>query len=55
MSVTEGDRITIPAHAVPEDWPTTGEVIAVGEETTVVELDNGHRQELPNVDITATV
>lgn len=46
-----GDRITVPAHYVPEDWPTTGEVIEVGAETTVVELDNGNRQELPSDDV----
>lgn len=47
MTVTEGSRITVPTHAVPEDWPTTGEAVEVGEETIVVELDNGRRQELP--------
>jgi hypothetical protein len=47
-----GDRITVPAHAVPEDWPTTGEAVEVGAETIVVELDNGSRQELPADEVT---
>lgn len=52
ITVKAGARVTVPAHAVPEDWPTTGEAVEVGEETTVVELDNGKRQELPNDDVT---
>ena len=48
----EGARIMVPACAIPDDWPVIGEVVKVGEETTVVELDNGRQQELPNSDIT---
>jgi hypothetical protein len=50
--LTTGARVTIPAYAVPAGWPTTGEVVEPGEETTVVELDNGRTQELPNTEIT---
>jgi hypothetical protein len=50
--IAVGSRIVIPAHAVPDDWPTTGEVTEIGEETTVVELDNGKLQELPSDEVT---
>lgn len=52
MTITAGSRIVIPAHSVPEDWPTTGEAVEVGAETIVVELDNGRRQELPADEVT---
>jgi hypothetical protein len=52
VTVKVGARVTVPAHAVPEDWPATGEAIEVGEETTVVELDNGRRQEIPSDEVT---
>lgn len=47
-----GARVTIPEHAIPSDWPTTGEIAEVGDETYVVELDNGRRQELPHDEVT---
>jgi hypothetical protein len=50
--IAVGSRIVIPTHAVPEDWPTTGEVTEINEETTVVELDNGKLQELPSDEVT---
>lgn len=52
MTLTTGTRVTIPAHHVPEGEPTTGEVVEVGDETTVVELDGGRTAELPNGEIT---
>jgi hypothetical protein len=42
----------VPAYAVPEDWPRTGEIVEDGAETVVVELDNGRRQELPADEVT---
>jgi len=51
MTVTQGSRIVVPAYAVPEDWPTTGEAVEVSAETIVVELDNGRRQELPGDEV----
>jgi prevent-host-death family protein len=52
VPITVGTRITVPDYSVPEDWTRDGEVVEVGEETVVVELDNGHRQELPLDEIT---
>jgi antitoxin (DNA-binding transcriptional repressor) of toxin-antitoxin stability system len=51
-AVTAGARVTVPDYSVPEDWPRGGEVVEVGDETVVVELDNGHRQELPLDEVT---
>jgi hypothetical protein len=53
MSLPAGTRVTVPAYAVPEDWPRTGEIVEDGAETVVVELDNGRRQELPADEVTA--
>jgi hypothetical protein len=53
VQITEGARVTVPASSIPEDWPTTGEVISTPGETVIVELDNGHRQELPATEVTA--
>lgn len=52
MQINPGTPVTIPLYAVPADWPTTGEVVEVGAETTVIELDNGERQEVPTDEIT---
>jgi hypothetical protein len=53
MSLPIGTRVTVPAYAVPEDWPSVGEIVEDNAETVIVELDNGRRQELPTVDVTA--
>ncbi|MFD3970347.1 type II toxin-antitoxin system Phd/YefM family antitoxin [Streptomyces cyaneofuscatus] len=45
--MTVGTRVTIPDYAVPEDWACTGEITELNDETVVVLLDDGHRQELP--------
>lgn len=42
-----GDPIRLAPHMVPSDWPHTGTLDEVKEETVVVELDNGYRQEVP--------
>jgi prevent-host-death family protein len=47
-----GDRVSIPADSVPEDWSREGEVAEIGDETIIVELDGGHRQEVPATDVT---
>lgn len=47
-----GDRVRVPEYSVPDDWAQTGEVVEVLPETVVVELDGGHRQELPHDDVT---
>lgn len=49
---TVGARATVPADSIPEDWASTGEVVEVNTETVVVELDGGHRQELPTDEVT---
>ncbi|MEU0992302.1 hypothetical protein [Streptomyces sp. NPDC005953] len=51
-AITEGSRVHVSAYSVPEDWARTGEIIEVGEETVVVELDGGRRQELPKDEVT---
>lgn len=47
-----GTRVTIPDYAAPEDWAHTGEIVEKNDETVVVELDDGHRQELPTSEVT---
>lgn len=47
-----GIEVTVPEHAVPEDWDRRGEVVELNEETVVVELRGGHRQELPTDEVT---
>lgn len=47
-----GSRVTVPDYMVPEDWARTGEIIDITDETVVVELDGGHRQELPADEVT---
>ena len=47
-----GARVTVPDYAVPEDWARAGGIVAVNAETVVVELDDGHRQELPTSEVT---
>lgn len=51
---TVGARCTVPEYSVPEDWTRSGEIVEVNEETVVVELDDGHRQELPTDEVTIT-
>ena len=51
---TVGARVTVPDYAVPDDWARAGEIVEVNDETVVVELDDGHRQELPTDEVTVT-
>lgn len=50
--VTIGVRVAVPDYSVPEDWAREGEVVEIPGETVVVELDDGHRQELPKGEVT---
>jgi prevent-host-death family protein len=51
---TVGARVTVPDYSVPDDWARSGEIVEVNDETVVVELDDGHRQELPTDEVTIT-
>lgn len=53
-ATTVGARCTVPEYSVPEDWNRSGEIVEVNDETVVVELDDGHRQELPTEEVTIT-
>ncbi|MFL4910927.1 hypothetical protein ACJ6WF_49520 [Streptomyces sp. MMS24-I2-30] len=48
-----GDPIRVQPGMVPEDWPCTGVVEEVKEETMIIELDNGNRQEVLLEDVYA--
>ncbi|GGX36523.1 hypothetical protein [Streptomyces chryseus] len=37
---------------IPDDWPDTGQIVEVLDETVVVELDNGRRTEVPTDQVT---
>lgn len=49
-----GARCTVPEYSVPEGWSRSGEIAEVNDETVVVDLDDGHRQELPTEEVTVT-
>ncbi|MGK3105336.1 type II toxin-antitoxin system Phd/YefM family antitoxin [Streptomyces sp. WAC05858] len=53
MAIAVGTRVTVPDYSVPEDWAHEGEIVEIGDQTVVVELDDGHRQELPQDEVTA--
>lgn len=53
MSLPVGTAVVVPEYSVPEDWPREGEIVETTSETVVVELQNGHRQELPADEVTA--
>ncbi|TFI30180.1 type II toxin-antitoxin system prevent-host-death family antitoxin [Streptomyces sp. 4R-3d] len=53
MAVTVGTRVTVPEYSVPEDWARKGEIIEATDEAVVVELDDGHKQELPRDEVKA--
>ncbi|MFD9593098.1 hypothetical protein ACFWA9_10110 [Kitasatospora sp. NPDC059973] len=53
MSLPVGTAVVVPEYAVPEDWPREGEIVESNAETVVVELVNGHRQELPGDEVAA--
>lgn len=50
--LTLGATVTVPEYAIPDDWPREGEIVEIGDETVVVELTNGYRQELPTDEVT---
>lgn len=52
MTYPIGTAVTVPYYAVPEDWAHQGEIIETNGETVVVELTDGHRQELPADEVT---
>jgi hypothetical protein len=52
--VAVGTRVTVPEDSVPEDWARDGEVVETDGQTAVIELSDGHRQELPVDELTAT-
>ncbi|MFJ4972088.1 hypothetical protein [Streptomyces sp. NPDC088755] len=52
MSLPVGTAVVVPEDAVPEDWAREGEVIESNDEIVVIELRDGHRQELPVDEVT---
>lgn len=54
-AMSPGDPVRLPREMVPEDWPCTGVVEEIKEDTMVVELDDGHRQEVLLGDVRADV
>ncbi|MGW1015561.1 type II toxin-antitoxin system prevent-host-death family antitoxin [Streptomyces niveus] len=51
MAITVGTRVTVPEYSVPEDWTRQGEVTEATDDTVVVKLDDGHKQELPRDEV----
>lgn len=47
-----GALVTVPPHSVPDDWARDGEIIELTDETAIVGLTDGHRQELPRDELT---
>ncbi|QTD96941.1 hypothetical protein [Streptomyces cyanogenus] len=52
MAFTTGTRVTVPEYSVPDNWAREGEIAESNDETAVVELDDGHRQEIPLDELT---
>ncbi|MBQ1165512.1 hypothetical protein KBZ21_46815, partial [Streptomyces sp. A73] len=50
-TMTIGTRVTVPDYSVPEGRALAGEIVEKNDETVIVELDDGHRQELPTNEI----
>ncbi|WP_326770957.1 hypothetical protein OG978_45810 (plasmid) [Streptomyces sp. NBC_01591] len=47
-----GHQVSVPEYSVPEGWARKGEIVSVDEQAAVVELNDGHRQELPLDELT---
>lgn len=47
-----GDEVTVDRCCLPDDWPAEGTVVEIGDQSVVVELSNGTRQEVLSDQIT---
>ncbi|GIF16534.1 type II toxin-antitoxin system Phd/YefM family antitoxin [Actinoplanes teichomyceticus] len=52
--LTAGTRVIVDRDTLPTDWTAAGEITEVTEQTVIVELDNGQRQEVLHDQVSRT-